>query len=100
MKILIFLASKCSVPRLHEQIARRSSLYRIWNSRIATMSLQSGMLEEEERFIKQQCSAFIITQPYASVRFGEGLKKTQHKNYSQIDTINITLSLVYSITLP
>ena len=33
-----FSASKCSVPHLHEQIARRSSLCRIWNSRVATMS--------------------------------------------------------------
>ena len=29
--------------------------------------------------LRQKCSAFIITQPYASVRFGEGLKKHNTK---------------------
>ena len=40
MQILTFSASEYSVPHLHEQIAKKSSLCRFWNSRVATMSLR------------------------------------------------------------
>ena len=37
--------------------------------------LRVADLTEKKDLLRQKCSAFIITQPYALERFGEGLKK-------------------------